>query len=178
MEIHVLASKNKMNLIQRSGLLVSSIFVLTLNGCASNKVNTRSETDLMVDQVIESTYQNVKSLTGTYSKNKNNATSATDTVDQKLLPDVLKSKLDVKWYGEAEVVLKDMADALGESVSFSTVGPKPSYPHDVYLNFSSVEFFKILEDIGFQLPKNIILNVVIDPFIKDQVKIELQYHDE
>lgn len=167
-----------MKFLPKYGLIAAVVSSLFTVGCASKSINTRSETDILIDQQIESTYKNVKSLTGTVEMKSIKSKSATDGVNQKIIPSVLKSRLDVQWYGEAETVLTDLSDALGESVKFNTMGNKPSTPYDVYVNSVNREFINILEDIGFQLPANVLLNVVVDPFVKDQVKLELQYNEE
>jgi hypothetical protein len=94
-----------------------------------------------------------------------------------LIPTPLKALIDIKWYGEARIVLQDLAKSM-DGMEFTEIGVKPAHPYDVFLNETKTKVFDVLENIGHQLPNDVLLNVIIDPFDKKNVKVSLQYDKE
>ena len=148
--------------------------LLGLTGCASNehKPNLKTNTDMLLDKSIEEIHNGVQSLAN--KRSDLNKAPGEKSVNLSILPVELKKKLDVRWYGEASVVLDDIANSL-KGMKFSEVGIKPSHVFDVYLDERGTMLIDILRNIGFQLPSNIVLDVAIDPHNKKDFSVELQY---
>lgn len=157
-------------------LIILALASLSLMGCATKEVKPeRSDIDRMIDSRVMSTHDNVQSIYGSsvYEK-KPVASNTVNNINPELIPFPLRALIDVKWYGEARIVLKDLADSM-DGVVFAEVGIKPSVPLDVLLNEQKTKVLNVLENIGYQLPDNAVLNVVIDPFDKNSVRVQLEY---
>lgn len=148
-------------------------------GCANNSVKPeRSDIDVLLDKQIRTTHSNVQSIYGSAAYEQT-VTESNDVknVNPMLIPTPLKALIDIKWYGEARIVLKDLAASM-DGMEFSEKGIKPAHPYDVFLNETKAKVFDVLENIGHQLPSDVLLNVIIDPFDKDNVKVSLQYDEK
>lgn len=111
-----------------------------------------NETDLTVQKVYDSPEYNKKSF-----------------------PSILNKSVDIRWYGKAETLLNALSEEFEDEFVFKLLGKPVSHPVDVYINSEDEPLFNVLKNIGFQLGASALLDVVIDPFNKSQVNIELTY---
>lgn len=162
-----------------NSIAIVSLCGLVLTGCQKQAIKPeRSEVDLMLDQQINETHHMVQKVSRNgFGIDKDSGRTNSNTVDRNLIPEILKTKMNIKWYGKAETVLQSLADSLGKDVVFIVKGARPSRPHDVFLNEDEVELFAILENVGHQLPDDIILEVIIDPLVQSKVRMELLYNN-
>lgn len=147
-------------------LIILTLCSLLFMGCTSRKNiqiqhNREFEIDLSKD-IIELT-----EYARTHSSFNSSEIKLQDSnfIKYQLLPNTLKRKLDVKFYGDVTTLLKSLSDYCQFDLNIE--GLNRSLPSNVYINRKSTKLVDILNEIGSQLPRNIIVKIdvgVIDEY--------------
>lgn len=149
---------------------------LILTGCKTTDVKpAESFTDQLLAKQIDEIHYGVQGIVNDPQQITVQKVYNSPAYNEKTFPHVLNRTVDIKWYGKAETLLTSLEKEFGSEFVFRKLGKPIAHPIDVYVNAEKEKLFNVLKNIGYQLGDDVLLEVIIDPFNKANVAVELTY---